>query len=150
MRCIKLAKSRFAIRLVLGGFFSLSSLSPLSPLSASSKKWNARHTGGSVHTLTWGGGGTRGPHPLFFLPFREKKKTDPFVHRDAFAGGFVAGIVEGKPLDECVDMGQWLAKLSIQELGPQYVVFFFFSLKNYFILSLHSLVIWFSPFTRTT
>lgn len=34
----------------------------------------------------------------------------------------MAGIVEGKPLDECVDMGQWLAKLSIQELGPQYVI----------------------------
>ncbi|KAL8813505.1 MAG: hypothetical protein Q9223_007018, partial [Gallowayella weberi] len=37
---------------------------------------------------------------------------------DAFAGGFVAGIVEGKSLEESVDMGQWLAKLSIQELGP--------------------------------
>lgn len=37
---------------------------------------------------------------------------------DAFAGGFVAGIVEGKDLDTCVDMGQWLAKLSIKELGP--------------------------------
>ncbi|KAL8805467.1 MAG: hypothetical protein Q9182_001922 [Xanthomendoza sp. 2 TL-2023] len=40
---------------------------------------------------------------------------------DAFAGGFVAGVVEGKSLEESVDMGQWLAKLSIQELGPQYV-----------------------------
>lgn len=39
---------------------------------------------------------------------------------DAFAGGFVAGIVEGKPLKECVDMGHWLASLSIKELGPQY------------------------------
>lgn len=44
------------------------------------------------------------------------------LNRDAFAGGFVAGIVEGKPLDVCVDMGQWLAKLSIKELGPQYVI----------------------------
>ena len=40
---------------------------------------------------------------------------------DAFAGGFVAGIVEGKSLDESVDMGHWLASLSIRELGPQYV-----------------------------
>jgi adenosine kinase len=40
---------------------------------------------------------------------------------DAFAGGFVAGLVEGKPLAECVDLGQWLAMLSIQELGPSYV-----------------------------
>lgn len=43
------------------------------------------------------------------------------ILRDAFAGGFVAGIVEGKPLDECVDMGHWLASLSIKELGPQYI-----------------------------
>lgn len=41
--------------------------------------------------------------------------------RDAFAGGFVAGIVQGKSLEECVDMGHWLASLSITELGPSYV-----------------------------
>ncbi|KAL8855159.1 MAG: hypothetical protein Q9221_000065 [Calogaya cf. arnoldii] len=40
---------------------------------------------------------------------------------DAFAGGFVAGIVQGKSLEESVDMGSWLARLSIKELGPQYV-----------------------------
>jgi adenosine kinase len=39
---------------------------------------------------------------------------------DAFAGGFVAGLVESKPLAECVDMGQWLAGLSIRELRPSY------------------------------
>ena len=39
---------------------------------------------------------------------------------DAFAGGFVAGIVEGKSLEKAIDMGQWLAKLSIQELGPSF------------------------------
>ena len=37
---------------------------------------------------------------------------------DAFAGGFAAGIVQGKSLEESIDMGQWLACLSIQELGP--------------------------------
>jgi adenosine kinase len=37
---------------------------------------------------------------------------------DAFAGGFVAGLVEKKPLEECVDQGHWLAGLSIRELGP--------------------------------
>jgi len=37
---------------------------------------------------------------------------------DAFAGGFLAGLVEGKPLETSVDMGMWLARLSIQELGP--------------------------------
>ncbi|KAJ9152100.1 Ribokinase-like protein [Pleurostoma richardsiae] len=39
---------------------------------------------------------------------------------DAFAGGLAAGIVEGKSLDECIDMGQWLARLSIKELGPSF------------------------------
>ncbi|KAI0393676.1 Ribokinase-like protein [Xylariaceae sp. FL0594] len=37
---------------------------------------------------------------------------------DAFAGGFVAGLVQGKDIPTAVDMGQWLAALSIQELGP--------------------------------
>jgi adenosine kinase len=50
----------------------------------------------------------------------EDKICDTNGAGDAFAGGFVAGVIQGKPLDECVDMGQWLAKLSIQELGPQY------------------------------
>ena len=42
-------------------------------------------------------------------------------YSDAFAGGLVAGIVEGKPLEQSIDMGHWLASLSIKELGPQYV-----------------------------
>ncbi|KAL9103500.1 MAG: hypothetical protein Q9163_001456 [Psora crenata] len=50
----------------------------------------------------------------------EKEICDTNGAGDAFAGGFVAGIVEGKPLEECVDMGHWLARLSIRELGPQY------------------------------
>lgn len=37
---------------------------------------------------------------------------------DAFAGGFLAGLMEGKPLETSIDMGQWLARLSLQELGP--------------------------------
>ncbi|KAJ5685311.1 hypothetical protein N7536_007930 [Penicillium majusculum] len=39
---------------------------------------------------------------------------------DAFAGGFCAGIVSGKSLDDSIDMGQWLASKSIQELGPSF------------------------------
>ncbi|OJD12243.1 hypothetical protein AJ78_07127 [Emergomyces pasteurianus Ep9510] len=39
---------------------------------------------------------------------------------DAFAGGFCAGVVEGKTVGESIDMGHWLAGLSIRELGPSY------------------------------
>lgn len=37
---------------------------------------------------------------------------------DAFAGGYVAGLVEGKDVKSCVDMGMWLAALGLKELGP--------------------------------
>jgi adenosine kinase len=30
----------------------------------------------------------------------------------------MAGIVEGRSLETSIDMGQWLASLSIRELGP--------------------------------
>ncbi|KAI9829633.1 MAG: adenosine kinase [Phylliscum demangeonii] len=39
---------------------------------------------------------------------------------DAFAGGFLAGLVQGVSLDAAVDMGMWLAGLSIREQGPSY------------------------------
>lgn len=49
----------------------------------------------------------------------EKSKiNDTTGAGDAFAGGFTAGLVAGESLAQCVDQGQWLAKLSIQELGP--------------------------------
>lgn len=39
---------------------------------------------------------------------------------DAFAAGLVAGVVEGKTLDESIDQGQWLASLSLTQLGASY------------------------------
>ncbi|KAJ6107440.1 hypothetical protein N7523_008763 [Penicillium sp. IBT 18751x] len=57
------------------------------------------------------------------FPVRELPKdaiNDTNGAGDAFAGGFCAGLVQGKPLADCVDMGQWLASKSIQELGPSY------------------------------
>ncbi|KAF2874125.1 carbohydrate kinase PfkB [Massariosphaeria phaeospora] len=50
----------------------------------------------------------------------EEKINDTNGAGDAFAGGFLAGIVKGESLETSIDMGQWLAKLSIQELGPSY------------------------------
>lgn len=39
---------------------------------------------------------------------------------DAFAAGFFAGVAKGEHVDRCVDMGQWLAALSLRELGASY------------------------------
>jgi adenosine kinase len=56
------------------------------------------------------------------LPIAQEKICDTNGAGDAFAGGLMAGLVLGKSLDEAMHMGQWLAKLSIQELGPSYPV----------------------------
>ncbi|SCV02072.1 LAMI_0G15632g1_1 [Lachancea mirantina] len=53
-------------------------------------------------------------------PLAENKIVDTNGAGDAFAAGFIAGLAQGRPLEKCVDMGQWLAALSIQELGPSY------------------------------
>ncbi|KAK2732074.1 adenosine kinase [Colletotrichum kahawae] len=53
-------------------------------------------------------------------PIAKEQINDTNGAGDAFAGGLMAGVVDGKSLDESIDMGQWLAKLSIQELGPSY------------------------------
>ena len=60
---------------------------------------------------------------LFFISTTGEITNQPPPNSDAFAGGFVAGIVNGKTIDEQVDQGHWLARLSIQEPGPQYVTF---------------------------
>lgn len=74
---------------------------------------------------------TQGTLPTIVAISRKKEIAEYPVHEinkdeindtngagDAFAGGLLAGLVDGRPLAECVDMGQWLASLSIRELGP--------------------------------
>lgn len=39
---------------------------------------------------------------------------------DAFAGGFLGGLVAGKPLEEAVLAGHALARACVQQVGPQY------------------------------
>lgn len=39
---------------------------------------------------------------------------------DAFAAGFLASLVQEKTLPQAVDVGQWAASLSIQEVGPTF------------------------------
>ncbi|CCF55763.1 hypothetical protein KAFR_0A03280 [Kazachstania africana CBS 2517] len=53
-------------------------------------------------------------------PLEKSQIVDTNGAGDAFAAGFVAGLTQDKPLETCVDMGQWLAALSIQEVGPSY------------------------------
>jgi len=40
---------------------------------------------------------------------------------DAFAGGLCAGILGGKTLSQSIDIGQWLASLTLSAVGPTYV-----------------------------
>jgi adenosine kinase len=62
--------------------------------------------------------GKQGTKSYTVPPIDQKDIIDTNGAGDAFAGGFVAGLVQGKSVDESVIMGQWLARLGIQELGP--------------------------------
>lgn len=53
-------------------------------------------------------------------PLAENKIVDTNGAGDAFAGGFMAALVQGKKIEEAIDVGQWLASLSIQEVGATY------------------------------
>ncbi|OQO05773.1 hypothetical protein B0A48_09867 [Cryoendolithus antarcticus] len=53
-------------------------------------------------------------------PIDKNKIEDTTGAGDAFAAGFFAGVAKGESLEKCVDMGQWLAALGIQEQGPGY------------------------------
>lgn len=54
------------------------------------------------------------------LPVDPKLICDTTGAGDAFAAGFLAGVVAGDDIGTCVKKAQWLAKLSIQELGPSF------------------------------
>lgn len=54
------------------------------------------------------------------VPLDQTKIVDTNGAGDAFAGGFLAGQVQNKSLDDSIKEGQWLANLSIQEVGPSY------------------------------
>lgn len=66
---------------------------------------------------------TTGETSVKSYPVRElavEKVKDTNGAGDAFAAGFMAGLVQGKDLDKSIDIGQWAAALSIQEIGPSY------------------------------
>lgn len=61
---------------------------------------------------------TASKHPVVKLDQKLVKDTNGAG--DAFAGGFVAALAEGKDLPYAVAQGQWLASLGIQEDGASY------------------------------
>ncbi|CAN3365073.1 adenosine kinase [Diutina catenulata] len=53
-------------------------------------------------------------------PLEQSAVLDTNGAGDAFAAGFMASLVQGKPLADAVDAGQWAAALSIQQVGPSF------------------------------
>lgn len=62
--------------------------------------------------------GEKSPKEFKVKEIEKSEIVDTNGAGDAFAGGFLAGVVQGKDLETCVDMGSWLAKLSLTQLGP--------------------------------
>jgi len=53
-------------------------------------------------------------------PLRDDQIVDTNGAGDAFAGGFVGALVAGKNLDDAVLVGHALARVCVQQVGPQY------------------------------
>ncbi|RPB05769.1 Ribokinase-like protein [Choiromyces venosus 120613-1] len=53
-------------------------------------------------------------------PIESKDIVDTNGAGDAFAGGFLAGLIQGKDLKTAADMGHWLASWGVREPGPAY------------------------------
>lgn len=86
------------------------------PKANSKRQRVAIITQGTLPTIVAEAGASVKEYPVHEI--QKSQINDTNGAGDAFAGGFVAGLVQGKTLAEAVDMGQWLASLSIQELGP--------------------------------
>lgn len=62
----------------------------------------------------------KGTNTYAVKPIPNDKIVDTNGAGDAFAGGFVAGLAQNYSLDKAIDLGQWLAALSLQEIGPSF------------------------------
>jgi sugar/nucleoside kinase (ribokinase family) len=61
---------------------------------------------------------TRGDRQPLVVPAFPIKEVDPTGAGDCFDGGFLCGLLEGKPLDECARMGSAAGALNASAFGP--------------------------------
>ncbi|KAA1110499.1 adenosine kinase [Puccinia graminis f. sp. tritici] len=52
-------------------------------------------------------------------PLKDEEIVDTNGAGDAFAGGVLAGLVLGKPIDQCIEIGHKLGKMCVGQVGPQ-------------------------------
>jgi sugar/nucleoside kinase (ribokinase family) len=57
-------------------------------------------------------------YPVILIP--ESSIVDTTGAGDAFSGGYLAGVVLGKNVEECVQAGAYVASVVIQQSGPVY------------------------------
>ncbi|KAI0352275.1 adenosine kinase [Trametes cingulata] len=60
------------------------------------------------------------PKVFQVTPLKDEEIVDTNGAGDAFAGGFLGGLVLGKSIDECVEAGHKLGAMCVQQVGPQY------------------------------
>jgi adenosine kinase len=50
-------------------------------------------------------------------PFKVRKVVDPTGAGDAWRGGFVSGIAEGLPVEECLKLGNVMGSMAVEQVG---------------------------------
>ncbi len=54
---------------------------------------------------------------LLVSPFKVKKVVDPTGAGDAWRGGFVAGLAQGLPVEECLKLGNVMGSMAVEQVG---------------------------------
>jgi adenosine kinase len=77
-------------------------------------------TQGSESTVAVSSKDLGNPKTYAVNPLKNEDIVDTNGAGDAFAGGFLAALVSGKSLDECVETGHKMGAMCVCEVGPQF------------------------------
>lgn len=92
----------------------------VSPKINKSRERMVIFTQGSDSTIAVTSSDHNNPRTYPINPVRDDEIVDTNGAGDAFAGGFLAGLVAGKNMDECVKAGHKMGAMCVCEVGPQY------------------------------
>lgn len=77
-------------------------------------------TRGSDSTVVVSSAEPENPKIIAINKLEDSEIVDTNGAGDAFAGGFMGGLVLGKSLEECVEIGHKMGAMNIRQVGPQY------------------------------
>jgi adenosine kinase len=79
-------------------------------------------TNGSEPTILVSSAEPDKPKRFPVTPLKDEEIIDTNAAGDAFAGGFLAALISGKNWDQCVEVGQVMGAMCIQQVCSQLII----------------------------